>query len=604
MPMTPAELAPVVENQPGLVAEALDAIYADFATPVSLDGLRTLAAASNGLVTTQSLLLATLLNHQTLGRFVAYLAVRGIDLTTRAGEQVFDTEFTDEFGPVVIGDVANDDFDFDRMSSFASRAKAFRCRIRVNGAAKGSGAFVSPRLVLTAAHVVEALTDAIAAGAPPPRLEIDASDGKTYGARLVWWQPCHPDEKAGNLPPPQAIASHCDAALLRVDRPLGRLVGRIDLPSQPAAWVGAGRFVLIHYPDGQARGISIGKIRRDGPDDLRQFHNVNTGGGSSGGPGFDRQFTFLGLHQGRWQAFRRIVPYERFAANPDFRREIESDRPPRYLWSLDGSLDSHIIIGRERFFEALTAMIEGTAPMLRGIWIKREDTSRTEGLSFSFHMLEAFLTAQEHPYEAYQIPTSYDAVDLIDQVTSIVFGDGEGVIAQPGVGRDETTAAAHDDDRTRRLADRLDARGAAEGRTIWIYFENPPSGLLQDTQIQLEHIVEEFVARPNVRLMMSGFETYDLLPQQFASVQEARRATRPGVLVDYLGNFRRSDVDVTAREMDHALALKWGDAVRQRMVDRALHGVPEVAPDTYAPSQLPTVAEGLRAEARKDYGTT
>lgn len=595
-------LAPLVEQQPDLVIDALDDIYRDLPGSLSLDVLRDMAATSEGLFTVADLLLSALNRHQMSGRFVAYLRARGIDLLPRAHDDLIDIEFTDDFGSVVIGPVPHDDLDLAGLAAFAGSAQAFRCRIRIDGQVRGSGALISPRLVLTAAHVVEGAMAARGNGAGP-RLEITASDGKTYPARVVWSLPHHAAEAEGDLPPPEAADTHADVALLRVDSPLGRLFGRMKLPDPPPDWIGPGLFTLIHFPDGQVRGLSIGRIQRNGPDDIRQFHTVDTEPGSSGGPGFDRRFAFLGLHQGRWQAFRRIVPYARFATHPDFRVELERDRPPAHPWSLDGSLDSHMIIGRGLFFDTLSVMIEGSAPNLRGVWVKRAQIDQTEGLGFGFRMLEAFLAAHDRKDDILRLSTGADTDDLIGYLEALVFGAQEANETHPGVRVDETTSVAHDADRARALADRLDRRAQIRDRALWLYFENPPSGLSRDAQFQFEHLIRAVILRAHVHLILAGFETYDLMLRAFTRPDEARRSSARGVVVEYLGNFRRSDVAATVQAMNEGLRLDWTEAIQQHFVSRALRDIPQVAHDTFAAMHLGVVGEVLRDEAKRELGT-
>ncbi|OAN70689.1 hypothetical protein A8B78_04345 [Jannaschia sp. EhC01] len=602
--LSEAKLDPILAAEPDLVSEALRGIYADQDPKVSLDALREVAEESGGLFSTAELLVSVLVKHNQEGRFVNYLRPRGIDLDpaplpphAAAGLPAFCAGAPG--GPV------NVDFPFDVLERFTREARAFRCLIRIDGVEMGSGAFVSPRLVLTAAHVVETLTDALDLDRPEgiplatlPKLDILASDGRTYPARLAWFLPAHADEHQGRLPPAAAAVAHADAALLRVDRPLGRLFGAIRLPDPPVDWAGCGRFMLVHYPDGVQQDFAPGWIRRNGRDDIRQQHDVMTEGGSSGGPGFDRDGQFLGLHQGRWNNVRRLVPYDQFANNPAFLEEIASDLPPRYLWSLEGSLDGHLLIGRAAFYDSLTAIVEGSARTLRGVWVKRTRTERDEGLSFSYRILQAFLKAQGKPHLLVRLSTELANADLIGQLRDLVFTAEGADSASIGVLEDETTPVAHDDDRAEKLADALAVHAAKTKRTIWIYFDNPPSGLLQETQIQLEHMVEELIQRPGLRLVLAGFETYDLLPEQFSSVAAARQSAAPGLFVEYLANFKRADVEVTAKGISDALGLKWSGALLTEMVDRALKDVPEMAANVYSLEQLGKVADQLRREAK------
>lgn len=601
MALTPDILDREIAERRDVVARALAAIYTDRPERVSLGVVERSAAAlpaDLGVASVGAVLLMTLQRHGTAARFVAFLRAQGHDPLAEQGSSPDIARYDADYGTVAIGRPARDDLS-QNVAAFAARAQAFRCLIRVNGEVKGSGAFVSPRLVLTAAHVLAdapSMDGRLQVAAP---VEVEAADDERHPARLAWGSSWHESEALGQLPPAASAATHCDAALLRIDRPLGRMLGRIALPPAPPDWTGPGVFVLIHAPGGAARGLAVGRILREGPGDLRQFHTVDTGGGSSGGPGFDREFVFLGLHQGVWQSFRRIVPYARLLDDPGFRAALDSDRPPRTLWSLDGTLGGHLVIGQQRFVEAVNAVVEGDAPQLRGLWIKRADTGRDEGLSFAYAMLCATLAAHEAADRTIRIPTGLEVSDLLADVHRLAFGTAGGS-SRGGVRRDETTAVAHDDDRARALADAMQAKAAEEGRRWWLHFDNPPSGLREETQIQLEHLVEEALVRPDLRLVLSGFETYDLGPRLFASAAEARAANQPGLVGQYLQPFRRSEVAATVQAMDDALGLGWTGAARDLIVARALAGVPELAHHIYDRSHLPTVAERLREEAATD----
>ena len=601
MGLTAQILKPVLEEQPELLAEALAAVHADQPMQADFEALRSMGHESGSMDLVAGLIVNWLKGAGTEDRLLAYLRAHGFDPMPVPPTDLVDAFFDRDFGGTALGPLTRDDFDLSQLAEFSARALAFRCRIRVDGEIRGSGAFVSPRLILTAAHVLGEAPYPDTAPRPT-RIEIVASDGHTYPVRDIWQLPFHPSEPSGQLPPPCAAETHADVALLRADKPLGRLFGQIDLPEPPPDWTGTGRIALIHFPSRQERGLAIGRLRRDGPDDTRQFHNIDTAPGSSGGPGFDDRLRFLGLHQGRWQAFRRLVPYARFARNPGFQDCLQADRAPTSLWSLNGALDGHMIIGRGKYFKALVCMMEGSAPNLRGVWIKRLDTSRTEGLGFSYYILRAFLEAREHDHDSLRLSTEIDTEDLIAHLHAQVFGPDGSTEALPGLRRDETSAGAHDQDRARTLAEQLEIRARTRKRPLWIYFENPPHGLMGAAQVQLEHIVRAMLVHPHLYPILAGFETYNLVSQHFAQPDAARNATAPGVMIEYLGHFGRSDVAACVKDMVEALRLDWEAQTQAHMVSRALRHAQPIAHDTYDIQDLHAVAKVLQAEAQRDLG--
>lgn len=586
--LTATALAPVIAEAPALVQEALQALYDPRDDPLDLDGV---AVAARQVGRTTAAMLAMILNED--GRseaFVAFLAAHARPLDSAAFAATVSrlkSEFESALGGLVA--IALDE---QKLAAFALRSRSFRCRIWVNGEVRGSGALVSPRLVITAQHVIAAPAGAVA------RLEVEGPDGQRYAAQVALALPPHEAEMTGGLPPADTAAAHCDIALLRLDAPLGRRFAQIDLPAAPVACAGRQPFVLVHFPGGKAAGISFGEIDRSSAKALRHAHTAKAANGSSGGPGFDAEFRFLGLHQGRLGKVKRIVPFEQFCTHADFRARIEGDGQMRYLWSLDGSPEGHLVIGRQRFTEALAAIDAGEAPALRGICVRRKRIAETTGLGFSHDLLVAWLDRKRH--RVVRVPTGIEVADMVGRVQAEVFGSAMPEAAA-GVRADETTSVAHDEDRARTLAARIEAQAAAEGRTCWLFFDNPPSGLLQDAQVQFEHLVGELLLQPSVRVVLAGFETYGIVETLYETVAEARSAALPGLLVEYIGEFTAADVRFTAAEMARAMGYDWAPDVLDRIVRLALAGL---APSgaNYGAETLGAVAEKLRAEARREEG--
>src|SRR4051794_21276145 len=50
------------------------------------------------------------------------------------------------------------------------------------------------------------------------------------------------------------------------------------------------------------------------------------------------------------------------------------------------------------------------------------------------------------------------------------------------------------------------------------------------------------LTRPRLRLVITGFETLQLPGQEFQAPGEAAAGSAPGLVVEYVGGFRRSDV--------------------------------------------------------------
>ena len=476
MAFTADQLRDVLQRHAPVVDMALEAFFPDPKAPISLDGLRPLAVGGRDIA---DVLITILEGGDLSGSLMAFLAARGIDIIQRDDASLHPDAVPPPPGTAIPEPVPND-FPLDAVGPFALRASAFRCRIEVSGITEGSGAFVSKRLVLTAAHVIDRVIEADEAARAQgerhpvlPQITVRASDGRRFPARCVWYSPVHDDERAGNDPPANEATAHKDTALLQVGLPLGLSYGYCELPAQPVDWTGARLMTLVHYPDGNVKGLTRGRVLRNSPQDLRLRHDVNTEGGSSGGLAFDRDLDFIGIHQGRFDDARRLVPHGVFSDAPGFAEAIARDAPRRYLWSLGDDIEGQLVIGRQQFFAGLAKMLEDPATRLRGIWIRRLDTDTTTGLSFSFDMLEAFLANRVRPtdvqtsHATFKIPTDLEEEDLNHRLAEDILG-ARAAGPRAGVRTGETSDIAAQRDRAVRLAEDLQKKAAGEGATYWI----------------------------------------------------------------------------------------------------------------------------------------
>ena len=590
-----------------VIRRALTALFPSPDEPLSLDAIAMGVEEEDG-EDLADMLLATLNQFGKVPHFISYLRARGADPVPLPRDRIFARNIA-RFTGIEIGEPLHPSFDLGALGDFAARAEAFRCRITLDDAAEGSGAFVAPNLVLTASHVLDRLFAPRADDSPAPRLGIIASDGERYPATCVQRWPYHDGEVNGALPPDGMAQTHVDIALLRVFMPLGQAYGCIDVSADPPDFVGPSMFTLVHYPEGRETGFVSGRVRRDGPGASRLPHDIDTAGGSSGGPGFDRDLRFLGIHQGRWQNVRRLVPYERFRDEPRFRALIEENSKLRFLWSLDRNIEGPLIIGRRQFNTGLAAMLEKPTSRLRGIWIRREDTNSIRGLGFSYDMLEAYLLLHERPdavlpHRCIRISPSLRTTDLLADLAQLALEDDLGPEALPGTGDGQTTDVAHQESRADALMQAMQRRAEAKGQTWWVFFDNPPNGLSPDVQVQLEHVARHLPTRANLRLILAGYETYRLAPLRFGNVAEADTARRAGLLVEELGPFTRSDVEATINAMITSLSpeTELRPARLQEMTEMSLQGLVADATGEFSGNDLGTVAAQLRRQVKAFLG--
>ncbi|MEP5732059.1 MAG: serine protease [Sulfitobacter sp.] len=605
MTLTADQLRKVITQHEPVVDLALEQLFTEPDMPVKLDALRMLTQDDQDVAD----VLAKVIIQGGLSRSLeTFLGARGISLVDRDQDEVLDQNAA-AFAGAEIAEPDPKDFEWDKLGPFATRAAAFRCRIKVDDAIEGSGAFVSKRLVLTAAHVIDkvivAIESAQTAGADEanlPKITVKASDGKEYLARCIWYSPVHEDERNGIDPPETAANTHKDVALLRVGLPIGLNYGFCQLPSVAVKWTGSRLMTLVHYPDGVVRGMTTGRVQRDTLTDRRLNHTIDTMGGSSGGLAFDRDLKFIGIHQGRWNAFRRLVPHSSFDAVPGFANAINDDQPRRYLWSLEDDVNGQIVIGRQNFFAGLAHMLEEPNSQMRGIWIRRRTFDQTTGLSFGFEMLRGFLKNRILPtdvinkHATFLIATDLNERDLTATLALEVLGTAA-VAARPGVRAGETSDVAQERDRAMRLAQDLQDRAAQSGRTYWLFFEPPPDNKLSDTaRTQFEHLMEWLITHPNLRVILAGFEQYAIEPLKFETIGEVPAGRKPGLLVDMIGQFTDADVRVTLSAMlsDLSQEENTAPAVLDDLVRRVTRDMSGDRPSHYSFVELDRAVTRIR----------
>lgn len=465
-------------------------------------------------------------------------------------------------------------FDHDKLSAFAHEANAFRCRIRVNGEIKGSGVMVSHRLVLTAWHVVnrEQPWDEDA----PPRIEVITSDGREVLARPSRpSSPCHPEEWNGTHPNNEDLCNHNDFTLLRLAQPAGFALGFAPVTCPPPTWAGTISCLLVHYPLGADVGVTDGKAFF-GDHRPRYVHDAPGDGGSSGGALFSNTFTLIGVHQKRVGEERLFVPLKNFVN--DNSRElvnaINADKQPSYLWSLDGSLDGHLIIGRRTFFDALDHMLENEDPgskRLRGVWMRRKRADEDQsGLGFAFDLLKAFLMRRQPKAHLVRISLRAREADLFTLVEAAFDNIAGASAARAGVREDETTEVAFEADRADALVRRIENSIAG---SIWVYIDGPKKELSESVVRQLEQLLSRMQRSARIRFVVTRMESHHLPLGRFESLSEISERSPPGVMYDYTGDFVLEDVKTTIRAASADLELGLDDNGIDDIANKALIGI-------------------------------
>ncbi|WP_375412142.1 trypsin-like serine peptidase [uncultured Bradyrhizobium sp.] len=567
-----ADIVDAIKNSPGEAAAALLAIQAGSAAPVSMDAIKAAADALHQPVET---IAADEIERLNLNEaFALALKARGVMIDIENVE-LKDTQFPP-----------------DLLRKFLSRGEAFRCRIAVDRNVTGSGCLIGPSLVLTAWHVI--------ATAPPGQtdpadhlIEVLLSDStrRRAAAKPYYVSTSTGAEFLGDLPTKDDdFKGFNDVALIKLERPDGSRLGFASLPSPSPDIKSRSSIMLLHFPQGADLGFGFGKISKAFPKvTARWAHDVDADAGSSGGPCFNTRFALVGLHQGKFVAKRRLVPVKLFA--DDIRQLVERDVAPPLLWSLDGTIQGPLVVGRDLFFEAVAAATR-PASRVRGVRVKRRDvTQGSTGLAFSLEMLMQVLARNPGAHRTIRINFEPPYIDLIDDIRQRARAAGldiPPVEAGAGARVGETTLEAAINDRSRNLAVQLNAASDSSGQLLWFLFDNPPVGLNDAERYTFEGFIGAALKQPRLRLALAGYETISTPGEEFVNAGMADTDGAPGVVVEYFGLFSRGDVEQLLKRACQDLGLTVDPAVITDRASQILLGLNSIN-GQYSAADLQTV---------------
>jgi hypothetical protein len=194
-------------------------------------------------------------------------------------------------------------------------------------AGSGTGVLVGAHLVLTAWHVVSRLFTVNAQGqrtATPDshkqlsvvfdyRLAEDNTPLKpeTVQAHPNWcvaFSECHADELVSSLPQNLTqLDGKWDFVVIRLAGTPGRKRRWALLSDDAVVPAARSRVLLFQHAAGQLLTWDQGAVAPAAPGltnivpTLRFLHDINTLGGASGGPCFDKTYKLFGIHQGAWR---------------------------------------------------------------------------------------------------------------------------------------------------------------------------------------------------------------------------------------------------------------------------------------------------------------
>jgi V8-like Glu-specific endopeptidase len=486
------------------------------------------------------------------------------------------------------------------LARLETLVQATRCRIRVDGRVVGSGSLVGPSTVLTAWHVIR---DAEADNAP--RVDVDLADGSRVAAVLParFHSRCGDRELKDLLPEnDNEVADAHDIALLQLRRPVGASLGYVRLADSGMVLRTRDALSLIHYPSGRFGGLSQGIVVKLRGLTSRWGHSMATRQGSSGGGCVNSRLLLVGVHQGRvpprsgGSASRgRFVPVTRF---PSALLElIRDDEAPPAVWSLDGTVQGRLVLGRRDLFAAFVAASRAGG-RIRGIHVRRLSAEAdTAGIPFTALILD-HLVARGTNLLLVAVRFEEAVADLAEEVLQRArlagLEVGELGVAQ-GVAPEQTTLEAAISDRARRAAVLLDAAAGRACRRVWIFIENPSAVFGEALRVGFEAFVDQALRLENLRLVIAGFEVVTIPGQAFRYATDAERPGPPGLMTEFLDGFRRADVEHLVRTASADLSVPVYAQLLTHIVDKALEAVTPRA-GVYTISDAKEVVRAIRPE--------
>ncbi|HLL31983.1 MAG TPA: serine protease [Allosphingosinicella sp.] len=489
------------------------------------------------------------------------------------------------------------------LGRFEEKALAFRCKILLDGRRAGSGFLVGPSTVMTAWHVI-----APAEAVPAPRIEVKFADGRRIAAFLPAdpVSKCGPSELESRLPAnDDEVAELHDFAVLTLKRPVGAALGVARLADAPK--ISARDTVIVaHFPRGEDFGVGVGVFRKLRGLTSRWGHTVKTREGSSGAACFDSSYRVAGLHQGRVPNSERgrLVPVTRFP--PAVLERIARDEAPPAIWSLDGTVEGALVIGRQGFFNGFAAASRPVT-RVRGIRIKRIDAAADpSGIPFSYRMLERMVARS---LDTALLRISFDSVipDLADEIArrALEAGLDIGTIGEAGgVGVGQSSPEAVATDRGRRAATALDTLAGTRGLRLWIFLEHPSAVFSEALRTSFEAFVDQAMRLSHLRLVIAGYEAVSIPGLEFTAAIGMGDEGQPGFFVEYIEGFTRGDVEALVRQAAAGLGKEISQDLVTFLANGALADIESRANGVYDAWRAEDAAEALRPRLRELAGTT
>lgn len=581
-PITSAQLRDLIARRPADIDSALQEVG-----PSSRVGIHELEAITGLSPSTEpdafaSAVIAYLQQFNLLDRFSGIIDT--LSLQTATPQEIANANMAQDVG----------------RRLFEQTVKA-RCAVFQGSQFKGTASLVGPTLVLTCAHVVGAANDD--GTIPATTIQMADTAWVVVEDKPVLYSPFAPADTQLPLDADDAAyAGHSDFALLRLKVPAGASLSAVPIPATAWTPTVAATVALLHFPGEHDHGVGFGQIEQVTGPSCRWRYNAQTQGGSSGGPCFNTQGEFIGIHQGKSSALaqvQRLVPFELFQT--ELAAEVDRDLWPDYLWSLDGRIDGTLVIGRADLFAAFKIM---AAPEARNrvLRIKRQDPSHyATGLGYSVNLVRRLIERQPAGHRAIVLSwpqAIYDDFDIIAQLISeartlgIVAAQAGGDVA--GAAEGQTGQATVIKGRSESLLADLARCAEQRGEIVWIIVEN--ATMLPGSQVVALETLASLAPRwSRLRLVLIGNENVSLPDPELRVADYAAAGGGAGLpLVELLGPIARADVEEFIRRVHQdRLGEAPLDSQLNPWTNNVLAGLHPVN-NRYDLSDLPAIAAKLR----------
>ena len=424
------------------------------------------------------------------------------------------------------------------------QASRWTAKITVKGAnaaepeTNGTGLLIANNRMLTAWHVVKQLFDQDAGGEFQPRedggarIEVVFSDfmeligrgGSLLGRGerrvkghknwCVYFSKCHQKELDSTLPENlDELKGYWDYAIIRLAEPIGFERGWVSPDDRAVVPRPKDQVVLLQHPGGRQMRLVIDDIAEPSPQQqtaipkLRFLHLLNALGGSSGGPCFDKTFTFFGFHQGAWNGTdpqrNRGVPLAGVLEDLKTKHGVTKLEPEESLiWKLGADRNDAPVIGCEEFQNLVL-----DSPILSAPRIFTIKGDKGRGKTFHASLISALLPDVAHlkiELSAQAIATK-DAAELAKMIGAKA-GAGALEFAQPSEVF-STVAVWLKDEVTRKLMEAIDA--VRNDRMVWLTIIDLNSFDIEGEEATtlLSLIYEQVKTYPWLRIVLDGLKT-------------------------------------------------------------------------------------------------